>query len=133
MERHTRIINRIMGTPTYTKITIPQTITHNTDNHTANNAYQMTSKEEWMPHNKQPIRLNGAIYTLCTVLKFIASSVAEAELGALFLNIKEGIVLLLTWRIWDISNRPPPSILTMQQRWASQTRPSRSTAPDRWK
>ena len=37
-----------------------------------------------MPQNKQPIRLNGAIYTLCTVLKFIASSAAGAELGALF-------------------------------------------------
>ena len=37
-----------------------------------------------MPQNKQPIRLNGEIYTLCTVLKFIASSADEAELGALF-------------------------------------------------
>ena len=37
----------------------------------------------WTPHNKQLIRLNGAIYTLCTALKFIASSEAEAELGAL--------------------------------------------------
>ena len=42
----------------------------------------------WLPQNNQPIRLNGEIYTLCTVLKFIASSAAEAELGALFLNIK---------------------------------------------
>ena len=33
---------------------------------------------EWMPQNKQPIRLNGAIYTLCIALKFIASSAAEA-------------------------------------------------------
>ena len=42
----------------------------------------------WIPHDNQPIRLNGAIYTMCTVLKFVASSAAEAELGALFLNIK---------------------------------------------
>ena len=35
-----------MGTPTYTKRKIVQPITHNTDNHTENNAYQMTSKEE---------------------------------------------------------------------------------------
>ena len=45
MERHKRIINRIMVTTTYIK-KIAQTITHNTDNHTAKNAYQMTSKEE---------------------------------------------------------------------------------------
>ena len=50
----------------------------------------------WLPQNNQPIRLNGAIYALCTVLKFFASSAAEAELGALFLNIKEGRVLRLT-------------------------------------
>ena len=35
-----------------------------------------------LPQNNQPIRLNGAIYTLYTVLKFVASSAAEAELGA---------------------------------------------------
>ena len=38
----------------------------------------------WMTQNKQPIRLNGTIYTLFTVLTFIASSAVEAELGALF-------------------------------------------------
>ena len=42
----------------------------------------------WLPQNNQPIRLNGAIYTLCIVLKFVASSADEAELGALSLNIK---------------------------------------------
>ena len=38
----------------------------------------------WLPQTNQPIHLNGAIHTLCTVLKFVASSAAEAELGALF-------------------------------------------------
>ena len=38
---------------------------------------------------KKNIRLNGAIYTLCTVLTFIASSADEAELGALFLISKK--------------------------------------------
>ena len=42
----------------------------------------------WLPHDNQPIRLNGAIHTLCTVLKFVASSAAEAELGALFFKHK---------------------------------------------
>ena len=32
----------------------------------------------WPPHDNQPIRLNGAIHTMCTVLKFVASSAAEA-------------------------------------------------------
>ncbi len=44
----------------------------------------------------RPIKLNWTIFTLCTVLKFVASSVAEAELGALFLNVKEGRVIRLT-------------------------------------
>ena len=42
----------------------------------------------WLRQTNQPIRLNGAIHTLCTVVKFLASSAAEAELGALFLDIK---------------------------------------------
>ena len=48
------------------------------------------------PQSNQPISLNGAIYTLCNVLKYVASSAAEAELGAIFLNIKEERVLRLT-------------------------------------
>ena len=38
----------------------------------------------WIPNNNQPIRLNGAIHTLCTVLKFVALSAEEAELEAFF-------------------------------------------------
>ena len=36
-----------------------------------------------IPKDEQPIRLNGAILTLCTILKCIAASAAKAELGAL--------------------------------------------------
>ena len=39
----------------------------------------------WLPENNKPIRLNGAMYNLCELLKFVAGSAAEAELGALFL------------------------------------------------
>ena len=60
-----------------------------------------------MPQNKELIRLNGKIYTLCTVLKFIASSAAEVELGALFLNIKEGRVLILT--LAEMGHPQPPT------------------------
>ena len=41
-----------------------------------------------VPIDGQPIFLNGAIYTLSTILKMVASSAAEAELGALFMNVK---------------------------------------------
>ena len=32
----------------------------------------------WVPRDNEPIRLNGAIYTLCNIMKFVASSAAEA-------------------------------------------------------
>jgi hypothetical protein len=37
----------------------------------------------------QPIKINGAINILCTVLCFVAASTAEAELRAFFHNAKE--------------------------------------------
>ena len=40
----------------------------------------------WTPKDKHPIHLNGAISTLCHILKFVSASAVEAELGALFLN-----------------------------------------------
>ena len=61
----------------------------------------------WLPQNNQTIRLNGTIYTLCTVLKFVASSAAEAELGAPFLNIKEVRVLRLT--LAEMVHPQPPT------------------------
>jgi hypothetical protein len=38
----------------------------------------------------QPIALNGAIHVTCSVIKFTVASAAIAELGALFLNCREG-------------------------------------------
>jgi hypothetical protein len=49
-----------------------------------------------IPTNNQPIRLNGAIAVLCTILKFVAATAAEAELGALFLTAKEAKIIRLT-------------------------------------
>jgi hypothetical protein len=49
-----------------------------------------------VPKDRQPIRLNGAVDVLCTVLKFVAASAAEAELGALFLNAKQAKILRIT-------------------------------------
>jgi hypothetical protein len=49
-----------------------------------------------LPLNGHPIKLNGAIHIICTILKLVAASAAEAELGALFLNAQEAKVLQLT-------------------------------------
>eukprot|EP00804_Cyclotella_cryptica_P004433 CCRYP_006852-RB/>CCRYP_006852-RB protein AED:0.14 eAED:0.09 QI:0/-1/0/1/-1/1/1/0/489 len=49
-----------------------------------------------IPKNNEPIRLNRAIAVLCTILKFVAASAADAELGALFLNAKEAKIMRLT-------------------------------------
>ena len=49
----------------------------------------------WMPKNGEDIKLNGAIFTLSTILKFVAASAAEAELGALFLCVKHGRIIRL--------------------------------------
>jgi hypothetical protein len=49
-----------------------------------------------IPINGDPIKLNGAIHITCTILKLVAASTAEAELGALFLNAQEAKVLCLT-------------------------------------
>eukprot|EP00956_Cyclotella_meneghiniana_P014140 scaffold21040_cov41-Cyclotella_meneghiniana.AAC.5 len=42
------------------------------------------------PTDDAPIKLNGAILVFCGILRFVVASAAEAELGALFLNCKEG-------------------------------------------
>jgi len=48
------------------------------------------------PRNDQPITLNGAIHTLCGIIKQVVSSAAESELATLFLNAKEGKIMRLT-------------------------------------
>jgi len=50
----------------------------------------------WTPKDGNPIKLNGAFFTLCAILCFVVASAVEAELGALFLNCKEGIIFRLT-------------------------------------
>jgi hypothetical protein len=46
----------------------------------------------WSPKDRKPIKLNGELFTLCTILRIVMASAAKAELGALFLNCKEGII-----------------------------------------
>ena len=49
-----------------------------------------------VPTDGDPIKLNGAIHITSTILKLVAASAAEAELGALFLNAQEAKVLRIT-------------------------------------
>ncbi len=42
-----------------------------------------------IPQDGDPIKLNGAIHITCIILKLVAASAAEAQLGALFLNAQE--------------------------------------------
>eukprot|EP00804_Cyclotella_cryptica_P005729 CCRYP_000072-RI/>CCRYP_000072-RI protein AED:0.42 eAED:0.42 QI:0/-1/0/1/-1/0/1/0/186 len=60
-----------------------------------------------IPKNNTPIKLNGAIAVLCTILKFAAASAAEAELGALFLNAKEAKIMRLT--LHELGHPQPPT------------------------
>jgi hypothetical protein len=50
----------------------------------------------WSPKDGNPIKLNGAFFTLCAIVWFVVASAVEAELGTLFLNCKEGIIFCLT-------------------------------------
>ena len=60
-----------------------------------------------MPRDGYPIALNGAIHVLCVLLKFVAASAAEAELGALFLNAKEARIIRLT--LQELGHPQPPT------------------------
>jgi hypothetical protein len=60
-----------------------------------------------LPRDGEPIRLNGAFFTLCAIMKFVAASAAEAELGALFLNIREGRIFRLI--LEELGHPQPPT------------------------
>ena len=61
-----------------------------------------------IPKKDQPIVMNGAIYIFCGIPKFVVSSVAEAELGALFLNCKEGKIIHLILEESGYEQPPTP-------------------------
>jgi len=60
-----------------------------------------------LPHDGDPIKLNGAIHVTCTTLKLVAASAAEAELGALFLNAQEAKVFRLV--LAELGHPLPPT------------------------
>jgi hypothetical protein len=43
-----------------------------------------------------PIKLKEVFFTLCTILWFVFTSAAEADLGALFLNCKQATIFRFT-------------------------------------
>ena len=60
-----------------------------------------------LPCDEDPIKLNGAIHVTCTILKLVAASAAEAELGALFLNAQEAKVFRLV--LAKLGHPQPPA------------------------
>jgi hypothetical protein len=48
-----------------------------------------------IPCDNEPIRLNDAIHIIRTILRLVAASAAEAELGTPFLNAKEAKIIQL--------------------------------------
>ena len=53
------------------------------------------------------------MYTLSTILKFVVASAAEAELGALFHNVKEARVLRLA--LQELGQPQPPTTIPPQK------------------
>ena len=60
-----------------------------------------------IPKKNQPIKLNGALYAFCGILKFVVASAAEAKLAALFLNAKEGKIIRLI--LGELNHKQPPT------------------------
>ena len=60
-----------------------------------------------LPREGTPIKLNGNITITCAILKLVAASAAEAELGALFLNVQEAKVIRLI--LHELGHPQPPS------------------------
>ena len=60
-----------------------------------------------IPKDGCPIRLNGAVLALSTILRCVAASAAEAELGALFLNAQEAKIMRLT--LEEMGHPQPPT------------------------
>ncbi len=63
----------------------------------------------WRADPTKPIKLNGAFFTLCAILRFIIASTAEAELGALFLNCKQAKKFRLT--LEEMGHPQPPTLI----------------------
>jgi hypothetical protein len=74
----------------------------------------------WRPNPTQPIKLNGACFTLCAILRFVVASAAEAELGALFLTANKPQYFDSPLKKWATHNPRHLLIATILLRWALQ-------------
>ena len=61
-----------------------------------------------IPRDNQDIQLNSNIHITYTILKLVAVSAAEAELGALFLNTQEARIIRLTLLVMGHPQPPRP-------------------------
>ena len=68
-----------------------------------------------IPQDGKPILLNGNIFAVCGMLKFVAALAAEAELGALFINDKETKILRLILQEMGIHSHQHQYIVTTRQ------------------
>ena len=76
----------------------------------ANNAKSRASGHFFLssvPKDGEPITLNCEIFILCTILKNLASSAAESELSAIFMNVKEVHTIWLT--LAELGHPQPPT------------------------
>ena len=60
-----------------------------------------------VPKDGEPIKLNGAVHVLTTILKFVSSSAAEAELGALYINAREAVYIRQI--LEEMGHKQPPT------------------------
>ena len=61
----------------------------------------------WNQPDNEQVRLNGALLAEVNVLKLVAASAAESELGALFKNMQRGVILRLTSQ--EMGHPQPPT------------------------
>jgi hypothetical protein len=61
------------------------------------------------PCDGSPIQINVAVHVTCTILKLVAASAAEAELGAFFLNAQEAKVIRLV--LEELGHSQPPTLI----------------------
>ena len=60
-----------------------------------------------VPQDNKPILLNGNLFVVCGMLKFVAASAAEAELGALFINGEKAKIICLI--LEELGHPQPPT------------------------
>ena len=60
-----------------------------------------------IPQPGKPIQMNGNIFVMCAIMKFVMASAAEAELGALFMNSKDAKIIRLI--LEEMGHPQPPT------------------------